>query len=226
MFTGLIESVATIADVVASGDGARLKLHVRWPDGDATTLGDSVAVNGCCLTVVAADYKDGETLEFELSHETLARTCFGALLAGERCNVERALRLGDRLGGHMVTGHVDGTATLIERTDRAGAWDLVYELPEELELDVVEKGSITLDGVSLTVNATPAGRAAVTIIPHTAAHTQLLDGPIGKRVHVETDVIAKHVRRLVQVYDRRPEESLGLDEGLLRRAGFLLPSRR
>lgn len=198
MFTGLVEAIAEVRAWQMASEGARLQLAVAWPDAEVSPLGASVAVNGCCLTVVArAAVGDAEVLDFQLSHETLARTAFDALAVGQRCNVERALKMGERLGGHWVTGHVDGTGVLEACQLRGDCWDLRYRLPVELEPDVVLKGSITIDGVSLTVNGVPAGGVAVTIVPHTAAHTQLLDGGVGKRVHVETDVLAKHVRRLL-----------------------------
>jgi riboflavin synthase len=198
MFTGLVEAIAEVRGWQPSADGARLQLAVAWPDAELSPLGASVAVNGCCLTVVAQAHEGAaELLDFELSHETLARTIFATTVLGQRCNVERALRLGDRLGGHLVTGHVDGTGQLVACVQRGDCWDLRYRLPSTLEPEVVLKGSIAIDGVSLTVNGTPPGHVDVTIVPHTAAHTQLLDGGEGKSVHLETDVLAKHVRRLL-----------------------------
>jgi len=164
---------------------------------------------------------------FDVSHETLACTRLGDLLVGERVNLERALRLGDRLGGHLVSGHVDGVGRLVEVHDRGDAWDLTYALPPDLEPEVVVKGSIAVDGVSLTVNRTPGGQVQVTIIPHTAAHTQLLQGGVGKRVHIETDLLAKHVRRLLQfVPAAAPQAGSGVSVALLERAGFLAPPNR
>lgn len=205
MFTGLVEALGTIVEVNQAGGGARVAVQVRWPDDIGTTqLGDSVAVNGACLTVIAIASGDGdETLTFDLSHETLARTTFAAAAAGLPCNLERALRVGDRLGGHIVTGHVDGVGQLLEAQQHPAGWDLVYGLPMSLMPEIVQKGSICLDGVSLTVNRVGGDDIAmhcvgVTIVPHTAQHTQLLHGGVGKLVHVETDIFAKHVRRLME----------------------------
>ncbi len=205
MFTGLVEALGTLTAIAHRGGGAQLSVNVRWPEGDeATGLGDSVAVNGACLTAIriAAD-EAGETLTFDLSHETLARTTFATAAVGQTCNLERAMRVGDRLGGHIVTGHVDGVGHLMEKRAHPAGWDLIYGLPPALLPEVVEKGSICLDGVSLTVNRVGGGDlpmhcVGVTIVPHTAQHTQLLAGEVGKAVHVETDILAKHIRRLTQ----------------------------
>jgi riboflavin synthase len=227
MFTGLIEDVATVTVAEQDGTGGLfLGLRVRWPAVEGqqrpTALGDSIAVNGCCLTAIAVDLLPDqcEGLRFALSPETLARTALGAATAGTPVNVERALRLGDRLGGHLVSGHVDGLGQLASVTEHGAYWELVYNLDRQLEPEVVVKGSIAIDGVSLTVNATPPGQLAVTIIPHTAEHTQLLHGGVGKWVHLETDLLAKHVRRLWQFAPASATESPGLSLDKLRQAGF------
>ncbi|MBM4341907.1 MAG: riboflavin synthase [Deltaproteobacteria bacterium] len=198
MFTGLIEALGQVVGFEPAAGVHRLTLAARWPDDEPTARGDSVAVNGCCLTAVACQRgPDGaERLVFELSAETVARTAFGAVRSGESVNLERAARIGQRLGGHLVTGHVDGTATLLAIHPSGGAFDVTYAVPADLEPELVVKGSVALDGVSLTVNALPPGRLQVTLIPHTVAHTQLLQGGAGKTVNVETDLIAKHMRRL------------------------------
>lgn len=223
MFTGLIEATGTLAAWEPQGGGARMTLEVRWPEGAAAAvqIGDSVACNGACLTVVAQRVQ-GEVLQlgFDLSHETLALTGFGDLQPGDPINLERALRLGDRLGGHIVTGHVDGLGSLVRKIDRGDAWDLLYAVPASLEPEIVLKGSLAIDGVSLTVNGTPPGHVTVTIIPHTATHTQLLWGLEGKRVHLETDLLAKHVRRLVQCASAA-EPTAGITLQMLDRTGFL-----
>lgn len=188
MFTGLVQSVAT----VRSFDDHVLVLDVPAPDGP-WVLGESVAVNGCCLTVVAFD--DG--LRFDLSPETLARTTFAAVKTGSRVNIERALRAGDRLGGHFVQGHVDGVGRLVAITPSAVGTTLRFEVPEGLERLLIDKGSIAVDGVSLTV-VTPAGREFdVALIPHTMEATNLGDRRVGDAVNLEADVLAKHVQRLL-----------------------------
>lgn len=226
MFTGLIEALAVVeAQTPLAGGGSRLLLQVQWPlvggEPRATALGDSIAVNGCCLTAIErTEAGAAERLLFELSHETLQRTAFAHLKPGQRVNVERALRVGDRLGGHIVSGHVDGVGELVEVLDRGDFYDLRFAVPAELEPELVEKGSVAVDGVSLTVNATPPGGFWVTIIPHTAEHTQLLQGGAGKRVHLETDLLAKHVRRLLQFVAPAAAPGGGLTAETLRRAGF------
>lgn len=222
MFTGIIESVGQIVSLRRSGDAARVVVLAHWTDVQrpGVSLGDSVAVNGVCLTVVDHPNQDsGVALAFDVSHETLARSSLGSLAAGSKVNLERALRLGDRLGGHWVSGHVDAMGQLIAADRRSEAWDLRYSLPGALEPEIVTKGSIAVDGVSLTVNAVWPGGFSVTVIPHTTQHTQLLEGGVGKAVNLETDILAKHIRRLASFGLAAPG-SRGIDAALLQRAGF------
>ena len=225
MFTGIIETVGHIASVRRSGDAARIVVLARWTDGQrpGVALGDSVAVNGVCLTVVDHPTQgDAVALAFDVSHETLARSSLGSLAAGSKVNLERALRLGDRLGGHWVSGHVDAMGQLVAADRRSDAWDLRYSVPAALEPEIVTKGSIAIDGVSLTVNSVWPGGFGVTIIPHTSEHTELLDGGVGKAVNLETDILAKHIRRLAS-FGLAATGGRGVDADLLRRAGFDSP---
>ena len=222
MFTGIIEALAEVVSLARSSDDARLRLRVCWADGPlpGVALGESVAVNGTCLTVVAhAVEGQAALLDFDASHETLALTSLGALSAGDRVNVERALRVGDRLGGHWVSGHVDGAGTLAAIKRTGDAWDLSYRMPKTMEPEVVQKGSICIDGESLTVNRVWPEHFAVTLIPHTVAHTQLLEGGVGKTVNLESDIIGKYLRRFVKLgISTGHADGLNLDT--LRKAGF------
>jgi riboflavin synthase len=195
VFTGLVEALGRIEQTIEEGSGRRLT--IAWPDLPASEplgLGESVAVNGCCLTVISAD---GERFEVQAGPETLARTNLGLKRPGDRVNLERALRVGDRLGGHFVQGHVDTIAVLRERrTD--GEWEFLgFMIHPDWTPLMVSKGSIAVDGVSLTlVDVTPEG-FSVMLIPHTLAVTTLGLVRPGDGVNIETDMLAKHVRRLL-----------------------------
>lgn len=190
MFTGLVEALATVAEVREEPPGRRLVLREPRVAADAA-VGDSIALNGCCLTVVAVE---GEVLAFEAGPETLARTNLGELTPGRQVNVERSLRVGDRMGGHFVTGHVDAVGRLAERTDE-GQWStLWFEHPVELSRQMASKGSIAVDGVSLTLVDVVPGRFSVMLIPHTLAVTTLGKLAVGDRVNLETDLLAKYVQ--------------------------------
>ena len=155
-----------------------------------------------------------------LFRSTLACTSLGILKPGTACNLERALRVGDRLGGHFVSGHVDATGTLDRVVERDGAFDLTYRVPAALEPEIAAKGSVAVDGVSLTVNRIWPGHFSVTVIPHTARMTQLLDGGAGKIANLETDVLAKYVRRAVSLGETGAGATTALETDLLERAGF------
>jgi len=195
MFTGLVECLADVRSVSPDGAGG-VALDLLVPFGRDLSLGESVAVNGCCLTVVAA----GEAVGFQAGPETLAKTDLGALRCGDRVNVERSLRWGDRLGGHLVTGHVDGVGQIAAR-EVSGDWQTVwFAAPESLTAVMVPKGSVAVDGVSLTVVEVRPGRFSVMLIPHTLAVTTLGIKATGAGVNLETDLIGKYVAQWMTAY--------------------------
>lgn len=193
MFTGLIEEVGELRRLERRNEGARLVLaaqHVL----DGAKLGDSIAVNGVCLTVTALG---DDEFAVDAVPETLRRTNLGDLRPGMPVNLERALRLSDRLGGHVVSGHVDTTIRLVSREPEGNAVVLTFEAPAEWMKYVVEKGSVCIDGVSLTVMDAADQRFRVSIIPHTGDHTTLLRVPADWRFNLECDLLAKYVERLL-----------------------------
>lgn len=192
MFTGLVESLGTVVRVTDTGAGRRLT--VSDPVVSSLAVGESVAVNGACLTVV--DLR-GDGFDFDVGPETLTKTNLGALKVGDRVNLERSLRVGDRLGGHFVQGHVDGVGTIDART-RQGEWeDVWFRCPAELTRLMVLKGSIAVDGVSLTLVQVEPDRISVMLIPHTQVMTTLGFKQVGDPVNIETDMLAKHVAKLL-----------------------------
>lgn len=192
MFTGLIEATTEVIGQNPRADGATLRLRAV-PSISDLALGDSLAVNGCCLTVT--QQSAGE-LEFDVLHESLRRTNLGSLIAGDRVNLERSLRADARLGGHFVQGHIDTTAALLERQEAKGDLYLRVELPAASAAYVAFKGSIALNGVSLTVAEVTADSFAVWIIPHTRQHTNLDSLHPGNRLNLEFDILAKYVERI------------------------------
>jgi riboflavin synthase len=194
MFTGIVEELGTVAGLVDLGDAARLSVRGPLVGSDAGS-GDSIAVNGVCLTVVEAD-ADGFTAD--VMKETLNRSSLGALAQGDPVNLERAATLRTRLGGHLVQGHVDGVGEIIGRQTSEN-WEVVtVSLPPGLARYVVEKGSITVDGVSLTVSAVSADRFEVSLIPTTLKVTTLGHKGTGAPVNLEVDVVAKYVEKLLE----------------------------
>jgi riboflavin synthase len=194
MFTGIIEATGRVTRVEPRGGDLRLGIDASALDAADVALGDSIAVAGCCLTVVA---HDGDTLAFDVSNETLAFTTLGGLRVGDAVNLEPALRLSDRLGGHLVSGHVDGVGTIaaIESDARSQRWTLAP--PPALLRFIAAKGSVCVDGVSLTVNAVTATTFAVNLIPHTVAHTTFNGRRVGDRVNIEVDMLARYVAQLL-----------------------------
>lgn len=206
MFTGLVESLGTVRDLGSEGAGRRLTVAAADIAAELV-LGESVAVNGACLTVVACD---AETCCFQLAPETLQRTNLGELRPGDRVNLERALRLSDRLGGHLVQGHIDGVGRIAERRTE-GDWVTVwFKCPPNLAEQMVSKGSMAVDGVSLTLVEVGADRFSVALIPHTLAHTTLgFKGP-GDPVNLETDLLAKYVWKCLSCMQKPNDASISV----------------
>lgn len=203
MFTGLVETLGTVVEVVDQAPGCRLRIDAGSAAADAS-IGDSIAVNGCCLTVVE---RAASRLDFEAGEETLSRTNLGSLRAGSRINLERALRAGDRLGGHYVTGHIDGLARLLRREEDPPWARLWFAVPtpdnsqmSPLTSQMASKGSITVDGVSLTLVDVTNDAFSVALIPHTLSVTTLGQLREGDPVNIETDVLAKYVERQLQAH--------------------------
>lgn len=215
MFTGLIETVGTVARVERRGGAALLTVAATLPAAEVS-LGDSIAVNGACLTVVAR----GEgTFTFDVSPETWAHTTFRHLAGGSPVNLERALRLADRLDGHIVTGHVDCVANVAERRETDGNIVFTFRLPPEHARHLVAKGSVAVDGVSLTVNSVSEDGFCVNIIPHTASRTTLHGRRQGEFVNIETDILGKYVERLFAGRCTGRQDGVTLE--LLAKSGFL-----
>jgi riboflavin synthase len=194
MFSGIVEALGTVVELRDEPPGCRL--IVREPRIAAeTAVADSISVNGCCLTVVEAT---AESFAFQAGPETLSRTNLGRLRSGSRVNLERALAVGERLGGHFVTGHIDGVGTLLERHDH-GEWSFFwFQVPRQLSLQMAPKGSIAVDGVSLTIVDSEPERFSVALIPYTLAVTTLGALRPGEPVNLETDILAKYAQRLLE----------------------------
>jgi riboflavin synthase len=192
MFTGIITHVGRVRSVEERGDW-RLTVHVPF-DPASVAVGASVACSGVCLTVVE---RAGDALGFDVSAETLSKTALGGWRAGTPVNLERSLRLGDELGGHLVYGHVDGLARLVERRPEGASTRFVFEAPEALAGYLAPKGSVALDGISLTVNEVEGRRFGVNVIPHTLEVTTLGGRAPGDELHLEADMLARYVARLL-----------------------------
>lgn len=219
MFTGLIETVGSVRGLRRERESATLTVACTLPDNEYV-IGESIAVNGACLTVVA---HGGGTFQADVSPETLTCTTLGTLQPGSLVNLERALRLGDRLGGHIVSGHVDTVATLTERRSDGNAVRLTFTLAAEHNRFLVSKGSVAIDGISLTVNSITDETFSVAIIPHTLERTTLAGIRVGSRVNIETDILARYVERLLPGHrtgdHAAPARTVSLD--FLAKHGFL-----
>lgn len=201
MFTGLIESTGVVRAKELLGESARLEVSCG-AIAEGSNVGDSIAVNGCCLTAVTVAK---EAMAFDVGIETLRRTSLGGLAPGDRVNLERSLRVGDRMGGHFVTGHVDAVIRLLDRVE-SGEWATFwFELPASHAAQVASQGSVALDGISLTVVEVHEDRFSIMLIPHTLQATTFGQKRAGDRVNLETDVLAKYVQRIES--SRRGEQT-------------------
>ncbi len=221
MFTGIIEGLGTIAAIHPSGRGSRLSITSDFDLG-GSRIGDSIAVNGACLTAVLLE---GRRFTVDVAPETMQRTVLSRIKIGERVNLERALRLSDRLDGHLVSGHVDGIGSLRARKTLANAIVITYSVPESLSRYMIEKGSVAVDGTSLTINRCDNASFDVSIVPHTAGLTTIGLKKVGDAVNIETDMIGKYVERFVLnrgPTGRETEASAGgIDMALLAKSGFI-----
>jgi riboflavin synthase len=194
MFTGIIQAVGAVYEVTTTSSGRRLVVDLGRLRSRAFNLGDSIAVNGACLTVVEFG---GGTFAADVSSETLRVTTLGDLKTGSPVNLEPALTLAEPLGGHLVTGHVDGVGEVVARRDEGATAVLRFGLPESLQRYAARKGSVCIDGVSLTINDVTDGQVLVTLVPHTLGHTIMQHYQPGSRVNVEVDLMARYVERLL-----------------------------
>ena len=207
MFTGIIAAVGTVAELEPVGQAMRLRINAGGLDLSDVALGDSIAVAGPCLTVVAFD---ANSFEVDVSDETLNCTSLGQLRAGDSVNLEKALRLDSRLGGHLVSGHIDGIGTLRALEARGEYLGLAIAAPRELARYLAFKGSVCLDGVSLTVNTVDDDSFEVLTIPHTLERTTLGHLTVGKVVNIEVDLIARYIERLLMQADKPDAGGLSL----------------
>jgi len=214
MFTGIVEDKGKVLKVDHRGEMKRLTLDVPF-DLTEMQLGDSINVNGVCLTVVE---KKGRAISVDLSPESLQKTTLARVKEADQVNLERALRLSDRLGGHIVTGHIDGIGTITERRIEGNSLDLRIRIPQGVAPYVVQKGSIAIDGISLTVNEYRQDWIRLTLIPYTLEKTTLIEKKVGEGVNVEADILGKYVEK---VLDRGRGTSKGIDLSFLKQHGFL-----
>lgn len=213
MFTGIIASIGKIESIQAKGGDIRLQVATQDLDLSDVKLGDSIANNGVCLTVIAMGQG---SLSFDVSRESLDRTSLGNVKAGSEVNLEKALAVGDRLGGHFVSGHVDGLGKVIIKQESARSVQFRYEVPVGLERYIAEKGSITIDGTSLTVNKAENNWFEVNIIPHTMQETIMKGYRVGTQVNLEVDLIARYLERLLPTHDSGITRETLLQNGFIK----------
>ena len=218
MFTGIIQAVGRVAGAESRGGDLRLSIDTGKLNLGDVNAGDSIAVNGVCLTAVALP---GDGFVADVSRETISVTTLGSLQHGSCVNLEKALTLSTRLGGHLVAGHVDGIGQVVERHDDARSVRFSLEAPAELARYIAHKGSICVDGTSLTVNAVKGRQFELNIVPHTLQETIMDAYRPGTRVNLEVDLIARYLERLILGEAAAQAGATGVTEELLRRAGFL-----
>jgi riboflavin synthase len=220
MFTGIIEAIGSVAAIEQAQGDMRLYIRTDTLDLSDVKRGDSIATNGVCLTAVELT---GDGFWADVSRESLAHTRFASLKVGEKVNLEKALMASGRLGGHIVTGHVDGLGKIVERREDARSIHLVVEAPVELSRYIAAKGSITVDGVSLTVNSVQGALLTLNIVPHTAQETLIDCYVTGTDVHLEVDIIARYMERLLMAgrADDTQEQQSGLTLATLAEHGYM-----
>jgi riboflavin synthase len=219
MFTGIIEATGKIASIQSKEGDSLIKISANHFDMSDVHLGDSIAVNGVCLTVIK--FTESE-FTADVSAETLSRSIFRDCKVGDMVNLEKALLANSRLGGHMVSGHVDGIGEVIKRFQDARSWRFIIKAPKEISHYIAEKGSITIDGISLTVNSVTGSEFDVNIVPHTIQETSMSTFNVGTRVNLEVDLIARYLERLLSKDSPSEyvESKQSITEEMLRKSGF------
>jgi len=210
MFTGIVEGLGKVIRLTKKGADLVLEVEAEM-DLSEVSLGDSIAVNGACLTVTS---QNGKVFFADVSAESLSKTTLKYLRTGQQVNLEKSLRIGGFLGGHFVLGHVDGIGRILSRTQKSGSIIFAIEAVDSLSRYIVEKGSVAIDGISLTVNRLEKERFYVNVIPHTAAHTTLTGKKEGEWVNIEADILGKYVEKLLQ-------SKQGIDKDFLAEHGFI-----
>lgn len=227
MFTGIIEAVGSITAINVNAQGARLVIDTNNLDMSDVKLGDSIATNGICLTVVDFDKsKSNGSYSADVSNETLQRTGFASYKVGSKVNLEKAMLASTRFGGHMVSGHVDGVSEILAINNNGNSIEYWLSMPSNLAHYIAEKGSVTIDGTSLTVNSLAEngskGKFRLTIVPHTVKETIFAQYQVGSKVNIEVDLIARYLERLLtKNNDNEHASTSNISESMLSRAGFI-----
>jgi len=216
MFTGVIEGVGKVRKARRKGDGLELEIACDF-DLERSNVGDSISVNGCCLTVTS---RLGKCFWADVSRETVASSTLGDLAAGDPVNLERALKLGSRLDGHIVQGHADAVGKVLNIIEHSDSKEVIVEAPDGLARYIVEKGSVAVDGVSLTINRVEDNRFYVMIIPHTELRSTFQHMRVGDRVNLEVDIIGKYVEKLTFLDSEQYEKGSRITEEFLKKHGF------